>query len=71
MSSIQKLKEIGESLGLNGDNLVAFIEKQQAEEWALRAAEREQQKFQAEMEQENERLWFKHTKINKNKRIEN
>ena len=41
MTSLQKLKEFGESIGLKGDALHTFIKEQQAEERAARVLERE------------------------------
>jgi len=42
MTSLQKLKEFGESIGLKGEELCTFIKEQQAEERAARVLEREQ-----------------------------
>ena len=42
MTSLQKLKEFGEGIGLKGEALATFIKEQQAEERAVRALEREQ-----------------------------
>ena len=42
MTSLQKLKEFGEGMGLKGEVLCTFIKEQQAEERAARASEREQ-----------------------------
>ena len=41
MTSLQKLKEFGESIGLKGEALHTFIKEQQAEERAARVLERE------------------------------
>jgi len=41
MTSLQKLKEFGEGLGLKGEALWTFIKEQQAEERATRALDRE------------------------------
>lgn len=43
MSTIQDLKALGDSTGLNGKSLQTFIEEQQAEERNKRTLEREEQ----------------------------
>ena len=44
MTSLQKLKEVGESIGLTGEGLQSFIKEQQTEEREQRAFEREREK---------------------------
>jgi hypothetical protein len=42
MATVHDLKEVGESMGLEGDSLQTFIKEQQAEERDRRSLEREE-----------------------------
>ena len=55
-SSLEQLKEMGESLGLTGDKLMQFIKDQQAEERSRRAADREHEKLRMQNELEDRKL---------------
>ena len=54
MTTLQKLKEFGESIGLKGEALHTFIKEQQAEERAAKIMDRE--KIEKDKERELERM---------------
>lgn len=54
--TLQQLKDMGESLGLTGDELVQFIKEQQADDRAKRAADREQEKLRLQVDLEERKL---------------
>jgi len=63
MTSLQKLKEFGESIGLKGEDLHTFIKEQQAEEREARAIERQQSDKESEKELERIKIQLEHQKL--------
>jgi len=73
MTSLQKLEEFGEGIGLKGEALAAFIKEQQAEQRAVRALEREQSDRDKALEIEKMKIDLEQQKLAqeaKNKQME-
>jgi len=73
MTSLQKLEEFGEGIGLKGEALAAFIKEQQAEQRAVRALEREQSDRDKALEIEKMKIDLEQQKLaqeTKNKQME-
>ena len=73
MTSLQKLKEFGEGIGLKGEVLATFIKEQQAEERAVRALEREQSDRDKALDVEKMKIELEQQKLvqeAKNKQME-
>ena len=63
MTSLLKLKELGESIGLKGEDLHTFIKEQQAEEREARAIERQQSDKESEKKLEGMKIQLEHQKL--------
>ena len=60
MATVHDLKEVGESMGLEGDSLQAIFKEQQAEERDRRSIEREErEKERQERERRGSSNWRK------------
>ena len=73
MTSLQKLKEVGEGISLNGEALASFIKEQQTEERAIRALEREQSDRDKALDVEKMKIVLEQQKLvqeTKNKQME-